>query len=62
MATTKTIGTLERARDGFNEIKKKLEEEAGGSIEDVHVERYPEMLDNLYKDVRVEGKKLIIEN
>lgn len=62
MATTKTIGTLERARDGFNEIKKKLEEEAGGSIEDVHVEQYPEMLNNLYKDVRVEGKKLIIEN
>ena len=62
MAVTKSVQTLERARDAFEDIKEKIEEKSGGSIDDVHVEQYPNLIDGLYKGISVVGKKIVFSN
>lgn len=62
MAVTKSVQTLERARDAFEDIKEKLEEKSGGTLDDVHVENYPGLIDGLYKGITVSGKTLIFSN
>lgn len=47
MATTKTISTLERARDAFDEIKDALELKIGQSLDDIPVENYDNVIGNI---------------
>lgn len=47
MAETKTISTLERARDNFVDIRNGLEEKTGESLDDVEVEEYGDIIRSL---------------
>lgn len=47
MAETKTIATLERARNNFAEIKSELEEKTGDSLDNVEVEEYGDIIRSL---------------
>jgi len=47
MAETKTISTLERARNNFAEIKSELEEKTGDSLDNVEVEEYGDIIRSL---------------
>lgn len=47
MAETKTISTLERARDNFVDIRNGLEEKTGESLDNVEVEEYGDIIRNL---------------
>lgn len=47
MAQTKTVHTLERARDAFVNIRSALEEKTGNSLDNVVVEQYDDIISNI---------------
>lgn len=58
MAQTKTVSTLERARDAFVDIKDALETKTGQSLDNVVVEQYDTIIANINPQPSLQTKSL----